>query len=119
MTNGGPENKALYVTRADQANRLVVIPDEQDSSFQVDTLQVPDAGTIITAGFQKQPVTIGGRVISPRDYCRIGVFSGPIPEESDPKREEFYARAREIAAKGQAVLKRDLGPRITQMYRDE
>jgi hypothetical protein len=119
MASFTPENKALHTRRADQANELVIIPDGKGSSFQVDTIQVPNAGTIIVAGFQSEPVIIGNRTISSHDYYRVGIFLEQIPVESDPMREEFYARAREVATSGQAVLKENLEERKAQMFRDE
>lgn len=118
MINGNPEYKAFRAEDEDLPIRYMTLPD----GFPIMVVPIPDVNsTIIFSYSDEQPVPteLNDRKLPPGVYWRVGVFTGPIPEVSDPNREAFHERAKEITKSGQAFLTEALIKRIKQLIRDE
>jgi hypothetical protein len=119
------EARNYYLTKdyGPNWNTLIAIPDSNESwdgSYQVMVWQIKGAGTVIAAGFQDLSTIIKGRRALPHEYWRVGVFDGQVPSSCDSKkRNEFYARAREIHEEGKAVLINDPSDLIGRLIREQ
>jgi len=117
----GNSIEALCLQTLPEVPRLVTMPDgHQIIAIELDTGTTIIALPGIMAPKDALPARIKGKLIDPRGYYRVGIFSGPIPKEtSGSDIEAFNERVREIAESGRPVLTEKLSRKITQLIHDE